>query len=377
MQEYIKTKIEKLNFKQTTPIQEEVFRNFNKKLNLVCIAPTGTGKTHAYLLPILSQINWELNIIQAIILAPTNELVLQIFEMIIQIENRKDKIKIFFGGMNRTKTYLKLKKKQPSIIITTLSKLFEYAHILKKINIYKSSFLVLDEADMFFEKKSLSLIKILLSKWKPKILLSSATLDKKMEPFINKNFGKSLFINVNHKHKSNLNFHIFKSDKNNRLKDLINVIEKINPFLAFIFVSHKKDQSNVYDFLKKKKLNILNFSSNLSVKERKRKIIEIKKNRYQYIITSDLASRGLDIKNISVIIHYDLPIKNLDFFKHRNGRAGRTGEKSDIILFYNDEEKKYLIKIKKKNNINVSSIIPKIIKNKKNLIKKKYKKKFI
>lgn len=95
MEKYIQEKIEKLNFKQITPIQKEIFKNFETKSNLVCISPTGTGKTHAYLLPILSKIKWNKDIVQAVIVVPTNELVFQIFEMITKIENQKNKIKIF------------------------------------------------------------------------------------------------------------------------------------------------------------------------------------------------------------------------------------------------------------------------------------------
>lgn len=142
--------------------------------------------------------------------------------------------------MNKIKTNSQLDKKQPIIIIATLNKLFEYVYILKKINIHKSSFFILDEADMFFEQKSLPLIKNLLSKWKPKILLLSASLTKNMKSFINKHFGKSIFIDVNNKSKLNLNFYAVESSEKNRLKDLLFFLYKINPFLAFIFISKKK-----------------------------------------------------------------------------------------------------------------------------------------
>ncbi|KXT29115.1 helicase domain protein [Candidatus Phytoplasma oryzae] len=356
MEKYIQNKLKHLNLIKITPIQQKVFEKFEEKSNLICVAPTGTGKTYAYLLPVLSKIIWDKNIIQAVIVVPTNELVFQTLENLNKIENKKSQIKIFFGGMNRIKTYKKLEKKQPSIIISTLEKLFEYAYNLKKINIYKSSFLILDEADMFLESNYLSLLKTLLSKWKPKILFFSASIDKKTKPFIDKHFGKSIFININEKQKLNLNYYISKSPKNNRIKDLIQFLNQKNPFFAFIFVSNKKEQLNIYEILKKK-FNILNFSSNFSVKERKRKMIEIKKNKYQYVITSDLASRGLDIEDISWIIHYDLPKRNLKFFQHRNGRTGRMNKQGNILLFYDNEDENALLKIKQKNNIKFNKII--------------------
>jgi ATP-dependent RNA helicase CshB len=355
MEKYINKKLQELNFTKITPIQKEVFEKFQKPFNLVCIAPTGTGKTHAYLLPILSKIKWEKNIIQAIIVVPTNELVFQVFEMIKQIEKKSSQIKIFYGGMNRTKIYSKLEKKQPSIIITTLNKLFEYAYTIKKINIYKSSFLVLDEADMLFDSKSLYLIKILLSKWKPKILLSSASLKIQMKPLITKYFGPSLFINIENYKKQNLNYYIFKSHKNSRSKDLINLMKIINPFIAFIFITKKKEQDLIYEILKKENFNILNFSSNLSVRERKKNMLEIKKNKYQYVLTSDLIARGLDI-DVDWVIHFDLPRQNLEFFQHRNGRTGRKEKKGNVFLFYDEKDQKSLLKIKKNKNIELKEI---------------------
>ncbi|MBP3059375.1 DEAD/DEAH box helicase, partial [Texas Phoenix palm phytoplasma] len=120
---------------------------------MVGVSQTGTGKTHSYLLPILSKIDWNKNHIQAVIIVPTNELVFQTFQMLKEIENRNSQVKIFYGSMNKNKISLSLKKKQPPIIITTIEKLFEYSKVINKVNINKASYLVLDEADTLFEQK--------------------------------------------------------------------------------------------------------------------------------------------------------------------------------------------------------------------------------
>ncbi|MDV3196317.1 MAG: DEAD/DEAH box helicase [Candidatus Phytoplasma stylosanthis] len=356
MKNYIQEKIKQLKFKKITPIQKEIFDNFDKPYHLVGISPTGTGKTHAYLLPILSKINWEQNNIQAIIVTPTNELIFQIFQMLKVIENKCSKVKILYGGIDKKKILKSLEKKQPPLIITTLSKLVEFSSIFKKIKFHKSSFLVLDEADMLFDQKSLFLLDELLSKWNPKILLFSASITDKMKPFINKYFGKSLFLNVNDKQKLNLKYYTLFSYKEKRLNDLKHLITKLNPYSALIFVSKKTEQLKIYNFLKECNLNILNFSSDLTVQKRKYFINEIKKMKYQYILTSDLASRGLDL-DIEWVIHYDLPHKNLEFFQHRSGRTGRMGKEGKVLIFYDEKEINSLTKIKKNNNISFKNIV--------------------
>ncbi len=350
MENYIKQKLKQLKFEKVTPIQKEVFENFSKPFNLVGSAPTGTGKTHAYLLPILSQIDWDKNIIQGVIIVPTNELIFQVFKMIKEIEQRTSQVKIFYGGMDKQKILKSLEKKQPPLIITTLNKLIEYTTVFKKLNIFKSSFLVIDEADTLFEQSSLALLDVLLAKWKPKILLFSASITNNMNPFIQKYFGKSLFLDVHSQQKLNLTYYLLQSSPNKRLNDLVHFMKNLNPYSALIFVSKKEEQSKIYEYLKSYNFNILNFSSDLSVKKRKYLMTEIKNNKYQYILTSDLCARGLDL-DIEWVIHYNLPSKNLEFFQHRSGRTGRMGKEGKVVLFYDDKEQVSLTKIQKNYNI--------------------------
>ncbi|KND62612.1 DEAD/DEAH box helicase [Candidatus Phytoplasma phoenicium] len=355
-QQYIAHKFKQLNFIQITPIQKALFENFDKPFNLIGIAPTGTGKTYAYLLPILSKIDWQKNITQAIIVVPTNELVFQVFQMFKSIENHNAQVKILYGGMCKNKISTFLSKKQPPLIITTLSKLVEYAYVSSQIHFIKTSFLVLDEADMLFDQKSLSSLDLLLSKWKPKILLFSSTINLSMKFFIKKYFGPSLFFDVYPQHRLKINYYSLFSPLRQRLNDLKHFLKISNPYLAFIFVSQKKEQNRIYEFLKGENLKILNFSSNLSVRQRKNYIKDIKNNKYQYVLVSDLAARGLDLE-INWVIHYDLPTRNLEFFVHRSGRTGRMEKEGNVLLLYDEQEQKILTNITKNYHLTWQSII--------------------
>ncbi|MFP7699700.1 MAG: DEAD/DEAH box helicase [Candidatus Phytoplasma pyri] len=343
MQNYIKDKLQKLNFSDLTPIQEAVFKNFSQPHHLIGLAPTGTGKTHAYLLAILSQIDVNQAFVQAVIIVPTNELVLQILKMLQAIPENKVQTRIFYGGMDKKRTSLKLQKRQPQMVIATPEKLFEYVITLGQLKINRILFLVLDEADMLLDQKFLSFLKpLMMAKSKPKIMLFSATFKPFLINFVKQNFGPTLVINLTKSYLKNIKYYLLKS--NDKLKTLTTLTQKLKPYLALIFVSRKQDQLPIFETLKKHHLNVFNFSSDLSVKQRKQSLKAIENLKYQYIIASDLAARGLDL-DISLVINYDLPL-HLEFFQHRSGRTGRMGKPGEVITIYNESEIKTIHKLK-------------------------------
>jgi ATP-dependent RNA helicase CshB len=342
LQSYIQKKILQLQFQNLTPIQKETFAQFEKPGNLVGIAPTGTGKTHAYLLPILSKIDFQKPFTQAIIVVPTNDLVFQIWEMFKKIE-KTNFAKILYGGIDKQKTIKNFEKKQPPLIITTLDKLLEYTFKLKKINLKYVSYLILDEADMMFDEVCLNSLDPLISHLKAKILLFSATITEQLKPFINRYFGKSTFIDVHNQSNLNRTFYLLETNKS-RIQTLIHLTKVLNPYLALVFVNEKKEQELVFQALQNDNLKLINYNSTLPVKQRKKILKAIHKLKYQYVIASDLASRGIDF-DASCVIHYNLP-SHLEFFFHRSGRTSRMGKKGEIIVLYDPQD------IKQKDKIN-------------------------
>ncbi|CCV64646.1 ATP-dependent RNA helicase, DEAD box containing [Alteracholeplasma palmae J233] len=342
--DYIKEKLELLKFDELSPIQKEVFKNFKEQKNIVGLAPTGTGKTHAYLLPILSQINKDLNEVQAIILVPTNELVIQVNKMLKEID--EDIIsKAYYGGNDKKRELDWLNNNQPQVVITTPGKLHDYVSKENKLKIHKAKYLVLDEADMMFDEDFLVKIDAVIENLNPKILLFSATITETMEPFIKKYFGSSIVIDTTNQHTLDISYYLLKTKLDNKLETLRQLTQTINPYLAFIFVSKKEDQQKIFAELQENKVNVANFSSDLNMKVRKKMIEDIHKLKYQYVVASDLAARGIDF-TASHVIHYDLPY-HLEFFKHRSGRTGRMGKSGDVIVLYDLKESRKIDKIKK------------------------------
>ncbi len=342
---YIKEKLEKLGFKSTTPIQDGVFDAIDHKKHLVGLAPTGTGKTHAYLLPILERLDVNLMKTQAVILVPTNELVVQVYQMLMLTDDRFN-VKAYEASRDKQKDVSWLKKAQPQIVITTPNRLKYLAVDEQALNIKDAKFLVLDEADMMFDEEFMGWIDGIIQLMDhAKYLLFSATITKPMEPFIRAYFGTYDLIDTSKSHELDIEYQLINIKHQDRLESLKKVIKHINPYVCLIFVSKKENQDLVYESLYELGLNVINFKSSLGIKRRKQIIDEIKNMKYQYVVTSDLAARGLDFK-ISHVIHFDLP-HHLEFFMHRSGRTGRMNDSGVVITFLNVDDHRRIDKLRK------------------------------
>lgn len=341
---YIKEKLEQLGFNETTPIQDGVFKAIKQKKHLVGLAPTGTGKTHAYLLPILESMDFDREEVQAVISVPTNELVLQVERMLKDIE--KDvKIKAYYGGSNKQREQEWLMKYQPQIVIATPQRLLEYISELNLLKVQTAKYFVMDEADMMFDYDFLSIIDQFLPAFKSaKLMLFSATITSGMEPFIKKYFGAYQLIDTNKKHTLKIEYQLINIKYQNRLEALNMLLTHINPYLCFIFVSKKENQEPIYQSLLDQGMSVVNLNATIGVKKRAQIIHDINALKYQYVVTSDLAARGMDFK-ISHVIHYDLP-HHLEFFMHRSGRTARMGDSGHVITFMTVDDHRKIAKLK-------------------------------
>lgn len=329
--------LDKLNFKSFNKMQEEAFYYFNDKRNLIISSETGTGKTYAYLIPLYDYlIN---NNKTAIIILPTNSLIDQVYKMLIPIISDAKKVNIY-----KTGDIKKLTNKESNIIITTLDNLDNLLN--KGFNLSLASHIIYDEADMLFEGDFLEKTLYFLNYFKKiKQILVSATLSPNIAKIIKDN-SKS-FINIKGGMRfSGQNHFLINTETNNRLLKLRNLVSIINPYLAFIFVSKKEDIPIIYKELLPLKKKIISISGDDKVSIRKQKLRDIKDLKYQFVITSDLLSRGIDL-SISDIINYDIP-NRLDYFIHRSGRTARYDKSGNIYTFYTQKDRKKIDNLVKK-----------------------------
>lgn len=336
----------KLKFTSITPIQQEVFQAFSSKKHLVGLAPTGTGKTHAYVLPILSKLNIKEMHVQALVIVPTNELVTQVEKMLLQADDRFV-VKTYYGGANKMREQEWLKKYQPQIVIATPKQIGEYVYTERLLQIHQAKYVVFDEADMMFDEEFMHMIdRFLPAIEHAKLMLFSATLTQAMEPFIKTYFGSYDLIDTSKKHQLKITYKLINIKYQDRMEALLQVIKSINPYCAFIFVSKKENQDLVYERLILENIQAINLNASLGVKKRQRIIEDIQALKYPYVVTSDLAARGLDFK-ISHVIHYDLP-HFLEFFMHRSGRTGRMNDTGEVITFMTVDDHRKIEKLKSK-----------------------------
>ena len=341
---YIEDKLKKLGFTSITPIQEGVFARIDSPKHLVGLSPTGTGKTHAYLLPILSKLKKTVMEVQFVVVVPTNELVYQVESMLKAVDDTF-KVKAYVGGSDKHRELEWLAKFQPQIVISTPNRLAEFVVEMNALKIQSARYFVLDEADMMFDYDFLSLIdQVLPSMPNAKYLLFSASIHQGMDPFIRKYFGAYDLIDTTKKHHLNIEYALINIKYQDRLQALEQLVKLINPYLCFIFVSKKENQEVVFKHMEQMGLNVVNINATLGVKKRAKIIEDIKNLRYVYVVTSDLAARGLDFK-ISHVIQYDLP-HHLEFFMHRSGRTGRMNDTGIVYTFMTVDDHRKIDRLK-------------------------------
>lgn len=332
-----------LGFLKPTLIQEKSYEMINKRESAIFISPTGTGKTHAYLIPIVNNLTDE-SIVQALIVVPTNELVIQVGRMLKAMD--VSDYRTFSTLEDRQRQIKSLAHKQPKIAIITPGRLHDLVVKENVLKTHLANTLVLDEADMLFDLDFMSQLDQVLSKMKGQTYIYSATLPDNLLSFVNKYFKTAQKIDLTDEVDLNIDHHLIyhRGEKQARLLDLI---ETINPYLCFIFVSKNEDIDPLYEVLFDQGLNIAKLSSKMPIRQRKAIVDEIHALKYQYVVSSDIASRGLDFIGISHIIHYDMPFK-VEFYIHRSGRTGRMHSHGNVYIFHEEKDHRKLESLKKR-----------------------------
>ena len=353
MQKYIEKKyllnnLKEENITSLLPVQTKMFEEFNKSKDIILKAKTGSGKTYAYLLPILNQLEIT-NKLGLLIVVPTNELAYQIYLVIKNlIKNTNYDLKLYDSNTSSPDEATKLLKKQPNIVVGTIGKIFDLAFRQNALKIHNLEYFVLDEADMALDNNFKNeLDEILISVKESKKIFVSATIKKDLEILIKKYCNIVKFIDFNDLLENKIEHIWLPVRHHHRLDVLNNLLKIINPYLCLIFISKKEDIPLVYNDLASNGYNVVMLSSNLDIRERKRILREINDLRYQYVITSDILARGMDFKGVSHVISYDLPY-DFEFYIHRSGRTARVNTSGISYALYDRLDDNYLDMLAKK-----------------------------
>jgi len=327
--------LSKLNIQQLNPMQEEAIAVIEKTANTIVLSPTGTGKTLAFLLPLLETLDPNIDEVQALILVPTRELAIQI-EQVVRNMGTGYKVNAVYGGRPMSKDKIEIKH-NPSILIGTPGRILDH---FDSDRFSKDSIktLVLDEFDKALEigfELEMSAILNELPNIKKRIL-TSATQGVGIPSFVK--LDKPVIINYLQENTvSKLAIKTVVSPVKDKLPSLLGLLLHLGNKPGIIFCNFRDSIEEVSTFLRKNNIAHSCFSGGMEQKDRERSLIKFRNGTSQILIATDLAARGIDIPELNYIVHYELP-HSLEEFTHRNGRTARVKAKGTAYVLKWEKE---------------------------------------
>lgn len=334
---------------EPTPVQAESIGHIKEGKDVIAEAQTGTGKTLAFLLPIYENISPSIDAVQALILTPTRELALQITEEALKLKEAKDiNILAAYGGKD-IGSQLKKLNKGIHLIIATPGRLLD--HIERKtIDLSKLKTFVLDEADqmllMGFKNEVEAIIKE--TSKKRQTLCFSATINSDVKRLAYRYMKEPLTVAIKKEEVtlSAIKQQVVETTDRRKQDALCTVLNQDNPFMAIIFCRTKRRADDLEVALYKRGYNCEKLHSDILQSKRERIMKAFRNADFQYLIATDVASRGLDISGVSHIYNYDIP-ESVESYIHRIGRTGRAGEEGYTCLFIDPKDKGRLEEIER------------------------------
>mgnify|MGYP006283528985 FL=1 len=342
---------EELGFNKPTPIQEKIIPLVcETKDDLVGLAQTGTGKTAAFGLPIIEQIDTSDKSVQALILAPTRELCIQLTK---DLQNYSKYIKGLevvpvYGGAN-IQTQIKALKKGAHIIVATPGRMLDLMK-RKAANINQVRTVVLDEADEMLNMGFRDELDGILEKTPDdkRTLLFSATMPREVARIAKNYMDKPVQITIGKQNAGaeNVRHYYYQVHAQHRYLALKRIADYHPDIYGLIFCRTRKETKEVADKLLKDGYNADALHGDLSQPQRDHVMKRFRERSLQMLVATDVAARGIDVKDISHVINYNLP-DELDVYTHRSGRTGRADKSGISISIVNYREKSKIPQIEK------------------------------
>lgn len=348
----------KIGFEHPTPIQEKVIPEIIQgQRDIVGLAQTGTGKTAAFGLPMLQLITKKNHYIQGLIICPTRELCLQITGDVESYKGSQSGIRIVpvYGGASIVHQMKEIER-GVQIVVATPGRLLDLIK-RKKVNLSKLKYLVLDEADEMLNMGFKEDIDAILSHVPEnrRTWLFSATMPKEVSEIASRYMRDPVDITVGNKNSGannidHVNYVIKEKDRYQALKRVIDYHPDI---YGLIFCRTRKETQEIAEKLIKDGYDAEALHGDLSQSIRDTVMARFRQRHIQMLIATDVAARGLDVKDITHVIHYKLP-DDIEIYTHRSGRTARAGKSGFSIVLMNVREQKRIEALEKRTGVRFS-----------------------
>lgn len=342
LSEKIKENLSKLGYTKLTTIQEKVIPVALDGKDLIGQSRTGTGKTAAFLIPIIETVEIGKGQ-QALILAPTRELAIQIKEESLKLSKEMDITTLaVYGGESIENQIFQLKKKA-EIVVGTPGRILDHLE-RRTLKLENLKFFVLDEVDEMLKRGFIDDIKKIASKAKSEklqTLFFSATISRETKDLSDSFLRNPVFVNNSQKDDTIKplisQYYLSVSDGRAKLSNLLNIIHFQNPELAIIFAGTKRMVDLISDELTLEGFSTEKIHSDLTQKKRTTVYNDFKNKKVRFLVATDIAARGIDVEGITHVYNYDFP-QDPEFYIHRIGRTGRAGLTGQSVILLNNWE---------------------------------------
>ncbi|WP_423189202.1 DEAD/DEAH box helicase [Alkalibacterium sp. f15] len=364
LSDYLIEAIKEIGFDKPTEIQEKVIPELKKRRDIIGQSQTGSGKTHAFLLPLFNQIDPKKAEVQLVITAPSRELAEQLASAATQLASHSPEeinVQTVIGGTDKNRLIQKLQHSQPQVVIGTPGRLLDVIES-NDLRLNTCQYMVVDEADMTLDMGFLEDVDKIATRLpeKNQMLVFSATVPQKLQPFLKKYMNNPIVIEVENKQiiADTVENWLISTKGKNKIDMIHQLLTIGQPYIALVFANTKEYVDDIAYQLKKKGLKVAVIHGGITSRERRRVMRQIQNMEFQFIVATDLAARGIDIEGISHVINAEVP-QDLDYFVHRVGRTGRNQLSGIAITLYGPDDEEDIVTIEKRGIV----FQPKEIKN--------------